>query len=82
MDDGDISMYPSLFYAFQFLISDSHVPVFQIGARVEAVGFAVTETFNASSSGCSIEKAVIEKSASRPLPSPSLTKSAIGVLLK
>ena len=35
-------------------------------ARVEAVGFAVTETVRASSSGCSTEKPVIEKSASRP----------------
>ena len=36
------------------------------GALVDAVGFAVILTVVASSSGCSTENAVIEKSASRP----------------
>ena len=36
------------------------------GARVDAVGFAVTLTEIASSSGCSTLNDVIEKSASRP----------------
>ena len=36
------------------------------GALVEAVGFAVTLTEIASSNGCSMLNAVMEKSASRP----------------
>ena len=51
---------------------------------MDAVGFAVTLTDIASSSGCSTENAVMEKSASRPCAvfCPSETNSARGVLLK
>mgnify|MGYP000953704137 CR=1 FL=1 len=57
-------------------------PVTQVGARVDAVGLALTETVIASSRFWVMLKPVMEKSASSPVPAPSETNSAIGVLLK
>ena len=57
-------------------------PDTQVGGRVDAVGFALTETVIASSRFWVMLKPVMEKSASSPVPAPSETNSAIGVLLK
>ncbi len=57
-------------------------PETHCGARVDAVGFALTETVIASSRFWVMLKPVIEKSASSPVPAPSETNSAIGVFEK
>ena len=49
---------------------------------MDAVGFAFTETVMASSRFCVMLNPVMEKSASSPVPAPSETNSASGVLLK